>query len=124
PLPDPPASPPAPENESVIAAASATPSTAVASPHIQERPRASFGESVGKFVPDAPVLIVGGIILGLIGLFYFKPDLRRRLANVQVYRAPLPASGPRFANGGSNGYRNGHSKGNGSNGDAKTKFTG
>ena len=107
----------------VIAAASATPATALAPSKISEPSRPSFGETVGRFIPDARVLLVGGLVLAAIAVFVFVPDIRRRLANVQVYRAPLPASGPRFANG--NG--NGNGTGNGSmgpNGNAKTRLMG
>ena len=122
PLTDRTASSPAAGEEPVIVAASATPATALAPSKISEPARPTFAETVGRFMPDARVLLIGGIVLGLIAIFVFRPDLRRRLSNVQVYRAPLPASGPRFA-GSSNGNRNGNGAA-GSNGNAKTRLVG
>ena len=104
----------------VIAAASATPATALAPSKISEPSRPSFAERIGQFMP-ARVLLIGGLVLAAIAILVFVPDMRRRLANVQVVRAPLPASGPRFANGNGNGNGNGKA---GSNGDAKTRLAG
>jgi tetratricopeptide (TPR) repeat protein len=117
PLTDRTAASPAAESEPVIATASATPATALAPSRIVEPSRPTFGETISRFMPDARVLLIGGIILGAIAVFVFVPDIRRRLGNVQVYRAPLPATGPRFGNGNGNGAA-------GANGNAKTRLVG
>jgi tetratricopeptide (TPR) repeat protein len=117
-----PASAGAAAKQPVILTASATPATALAPSHITDSSKPSFAETVGRFV-DARVLLIAGLVLAAIAVFVFVPDMRRRLANVQVYRAPLPASGPRFANGNGNGNGNGH-RSAGPNGDAKTRLIG
>jgi tetratricopeptide (TPR) repeat protein len=124
PLTDRTASSPAESKETAVASAPVTSATAVAPPHITEPSRTTVGETLGRFIPDTSVLLIGGLVLGLIAFFALKPDLRRKLANVQVYRAPLPATGPRFTNGSNgNGSRNGNGS-IGSNGDAKTRLVG
>src|SRR3954469_24804647 len=116
-----PASTGAAAKQPVITAAASPAATAIAPAHLSsELPKPSFAETVGRFV-DARVLLIAGLVLAAIAVFVFVPDMRRRLANVQVYRAPLPATGPRFANGNGNG--NGHGSA-GSNGDAKTRLIG
>jgi tetratricopeptide (TPR) repeat protein len=121
PLTDRTAASPAAESAAVITRASATPATGLAPSRITEPSRSSFTESVGRFIPDARILLVGGIVLGLIAIFVFMPGIRRQLANVQVYRGPLPATGPRFSNGNGNGSGNGSV---GPNGNAKTRLVG
>ena len=108
------------ESRPVIARTSATPATALAPSKLSEPSRPSFTERVGRFLPDARVLVIGALVLGLIAIFVFLPGLRRQLANVQVYRGPLPATGPRF-NGSSNGNGNDSM---GPNGNAKTRLVG
>jgi tetratricopeptide (TPR) repeat protein len=118
PLTDRTASSPAAVKAPVIANASATPATALAPSRITEATRPSFGETLAGFLP-ARVLLIGGLILAAIAILVFVPDIRRRLANVQIYRGPLPATGPRFGNGNGNG--NGSAR---PNGDAKTRLVG
>jgi tetratricopeptide (TPR) repeat protein len=87
----------------VIASASATPATALAPGHITEPAPSSFIDSARHFLPDSRILLIGGLVLAGLAVVAFIPDIRRRFANVQVYRAPLPVSGPRIAQG--NGSR-------------------
>ncbi|MFL6514990.1 MAG: tetratricopeptide repeat protein [Chthoniobacterales bacterium] len=116
-----PASAGAAAKQPVITAAASPAATAIAPAHLSSEPaKPSFAETIGRFV-DARVLLVAGLVLAAIAFFVFYPDMRRRLANVQVYRAPLPATGPRFGNGNGNG--NGHGS-PASNGDAKTRLIG
>ncbi|MEY2484683.1 MAG: hypothetical protein QOH39_331 [Verrucomicrobiota bacterium] len=84
----------------VIAATSATPATALAPAHIAEPSRPSVGETIGRFLPDSRNLLVGGLLLAAVALVWvFWPQIRRSAANVQVFRSPLPANGPRLAPG-------------------------
>ncbi len=83
-----------------ISAASATPATALAPNHVAESSRTE-----GRLLPDLRSLLVGLLVLAaaILLAWVFVPDIRRRLANVQVYRAPLPATGPAIAQGRGNG---------------------
>ena len=83
----------------VIAVASATPATGLAPGHITEPARSSFVDSARRFLPDSRILLIGGLVLAGLAVVAFIPDIRRRFANVQVYRAPLPAGGPRIVQG-------------------------
>ena len=85
----------------VVAAASATPATALAPAHIAEVSHPSFGERMGRFLPESRGLLVAALLLTALGLvaWVFVPEIRKRLASVEVYRAPLPASGPRISQG-------------------------
>jgi tetratricopeptide (TPR) repeat protein len=85
-------------NVPALATASATPATALAPSRISEQSRPSFAETMGRFLP-ARILLIIGLVLAAIAFYVFLPDIRRRLANVQLYRSPLPATGPRIASG-------------------------
>ena len=82
-----------------ISAASATPGTALAPAHVAS---SRAGESR---LPDLRSLLVGGLVLAaaILLAWVFVPDIRRRLASVQVYRSPLPATGPAIASTQGNG---------------------
>jgi tetratricopeptide (TPR) repeat protein len=111
PLTDRTAASPAEVKQPVTAHTSATPATALAPPRLGEPSQPSFREVLGRYMPDARYLLIGGLVLAVIAVFVFVPDLKRRVPGVQVSPAPLSASGPRFSNGNGNG--NGHRNGNG-----------
>jgi tetratricopeptide (TPR) repeat protein len=90
-------------NAPSLATASATPATALAPSRLTEPSRPSFAETIGRYLPNSGILLFVGLVLAAIAVLVFRPDVRRRLANVQLYRAPLPATGPRIASRNGNG---------------------
>jgi Flp pilus assembly protein TadD len=82
----------------LVGAASATPATALAPPHVRDVSRPTIGETLGRFIPDGRSLLVGALVLAGISLLAWVivptvPEARRRLANILIFRRPVPANG-------------------------------
>ncbi len=88
----------------VVAATSATPATALAPAHVRDVSRPTVGETIGRFIPDGRSLLVGALVLAGISLLAWVivptvPEVRRRLANISVFRRPTPAIGLHIEDG-------------------------
>lgn len=76
---------------------SATPATVLAPATVREWSQPTFAERIERFA-DPHALLVGGLLVaGMIILAWVViPELRRRMARQTAFRAPVPASGPKF----------------------------
>jgi hypothetical protein len=83
-------------NEPAAAAAPVTSGTTLAAPQLTQPAAPTFGERMGRFLPDQRNALVWGLILVALGLIAWVavPEIRRRLADMPVYRRPVPAFGP------------------------------
>lgn len=89
------------ETSSAVAAASATPATVLAPSRVREATGPTFGERIANFLPEQRTTVVWALVLmaaSLIG-WVAVPEVRRRLADMPVYRRPIPATGPAMDNG-------------------------
>jgi hypothetical protein len=88
----------------VVAVASATPATLLAPSHVRETSGPTMAERLGRLLPDGRTSLVVALVLAGLALLAWVivpiiPEVRRRLANLPVYRRPVPASGPMMDNG-------------------------
>jgi tetratricopeptide (TPR) repeat protein len=88
----------------VVAAVSATPATLLAPSHVRETSGPTMAERLGRLLPDGRTSLVVALVLAGVALLAWVivpiiPEVRRRLANMPVYRRPVPASGPMMDNG-------------------------
>ncbi len=85
----------------VVAAASATPATVLAPARVRESSGSGLGATFGRYVDLRSITVVGLVIAGVgLLLWVIVPEIRRRGMRLPVERhAPIPAAGPRFANG-------------------------
>ncbi len=79
-----------------VAAVSATPATVLAPARVRQVTGPTIGERLGRFLPDGRTLLVGALVLAGVSLlaWVIVPEVRRRLANMPLYRRPIPAAGP------------------------------
>ncbi|HEY2125333.1 MAG TPA: tetratricopeptide repeat protein [Chthoniobacterales bacterium] len=88
-------------NETAMAAASATPGTVLAPAHVRsEASGPTFGERLARFLPEQRTALVWALIIAAASLITWVaiPEIRRRLADMPVYRRPIPATGPSMDN--------------------------
>ena len=83
----------------VVASAATSPATVLAPEHMRDFSRPSFGETVGRYLPNPRTLLVGGMVLAAVALlaWVIVPEARRRLSGMPVYQRPLPAGGPQIS---------------------------
>ncbi len=89
-------------NVATIAAVSATPATVLAPSRVRpESTGPSFGERIARFMPEQRTALVWALIIAALALIAWVavPEIRRRLADMPVYRRPIPATGPTMDNG-------------------------
>ena len=85
-----------------IAAVSATPATVLAPSRVRhESTGPTFGERIARFMPEQRTALVWALIVAALSLIAWVavPEIRRRLADMPVYRRPIPATGPTMDNG-------------------------
>ncbi len=93
----------APETASSPAATAAANAsvTALAPSNVRKEVSPSFGERMGRWLPEqrtglvSLLILVAAALLGWVAI----PEIRRRLADMPVYRRPIPATGPAMDNG-------------------------
>ena len=87
--------------EPAVVTASATPATVLAPSHVREATGPAFGEKIARFMPEQRTALVWALIIAAISLIGWVavPEIRRRLADMPVYRRPIPATGPIMDNG-------------------------
>jgi hypothetical protein len=61
----------------------------------------TFGERLARFLPEQRTALVWALIIAAASLITWVaiPEIRRRLADMPVYRRPIPATGPSMDNG-------------------------
>ena len=89
------------EETAGVASTPAVASTVLAPSRLPEAAGPTFGERLGRFLPDGRTLLVGGLIVAAISLlaWVIVPEVRRRLGSLPVYQRPIPATGPPMDNG-------------------------
>ena len=89
-------------NETAMVTASATPGTVLAPSHVRtEVTGPTFGQRLARFLPEQRTALVWALIIAAASLITWVaiPEIRRRLADMPVYRRPIPATGPSMDNG-------------------------
>ena len=75
--------------------------TALAPPTVRKEVSPSFGERITRWLPEQRTGLVWALVLVAAGLLGWVavPEIRRRLADMPIYRRPIPATGPAMDNG-------------------------
>jgi hypothetical protein len=75
--------------------------------HIPEERPPGFLDKLASFLPEKRTALVSALVIaaGALLAWAFVPAISRRLANMPVYRRPIPATGPAMDNGNGNGHK-------------------